>query len=210
MTAASNDLLRLAPVIPVITLDDPATGVALAGALARGGIGLAELTLRTPAALAVIEAIARQLPEFIIGVGTVRTPQQLRAAIDAGARFAVSPGSTAPLLEAGLAVRIPFLPAVATASELMRAADAGYSHLKFFPAVAAGGTAVLRSFAAPFPEVRFCPTGGITPESAPDYLRLSNVACVGGSWLTPAAAVQRGDWQSVTALAAAARALNTA
>ena len=208
MTAATDTLLRVTPVIPVITVDDPATGVALARALASGGIAVAELTLRTPSALAVIEAIAREVPGFLIGAGTVRTAAQLRSAIDAGARFAVSPGSTAALLDVGIAAPIPCLPGVATASEVMRAGEAGYTCLKFFPAVAAGGTGALAALAGPFPEVWFCPTGGITAATAADYLRLPNVACVGGSWLTPQRLVRSADWPGVTALAAAARSLS--
>jgi 2-dehydro-3-deoxyphosphogluconate aldolase/(4S)-4-hydroxy-2-oxoglutarate aldolase len=210
MSAAPESLLRRTPVIPVVTLDDATAAPALARALADGGIGMAEFTLRTPAALAAIERVARELPDFLVGVGTVRTSQQLAAAADAGARFAVSPGATTRLLDTGLKAPIPYLPAVATASELMSALDAGYTCLKFFPAVPSGGVAALAAYGAPFPEARFCPTGGITPESAPAFLRLENVPCVGGSWLTPRALIERADWPAVSALAAAARALRAA
>ncbi|WP_119291258.1 bifunctional 4-hydroxy-2-oxoglutarate aldolase/2-dehydro-3-deoxy-phosphogluconate aldolase [Azohydromonas sediminis] len=204
------DPLELAghgPVIPVIVLQRVADAVPLARALVAGGVRVLEVTLRTPAALACIEAIAREVPDAIVGAGTVRSAADARAARDAGARFAVSPGYTG---EVGAACRdagLPLLPGVATASEVMRAQADGYSFLKFFPATAAGGIPMLRALSGPFPDVAFCPTGGITAETAPQFLVLSNVRVVGGSWLTPADALDAGDWPRITALAREAAAL---
>ncbi len=196
--------LRVSPVIPVVTLADAATAVELAQALVRGGVHVIEVTLRNDQGLKAIAAIARQVPQMMVGAGTVLSMDDLRAAADAGAAFAVSPGATAPLLAQARTVALPYLPSVATPSELMVALEAGYSYLKFFPATAAGGVQMLRALSSPFPHVRFCPTGGITVENAGEYLRLPNVLCVGGSWLTPADAVARGDWARVESLAAVA------
>jgi 2-dehydro-3-deoxyphosphogluconate aldolase/(4S)-4-hydroxy-2-oxoglutarate aldolase len=204
------DILRLSPVMPVVTIEDAATATDLARALVRGGIRAIEVTLRTPQALRAIEIIASSVPEICVGVGTVMSPDDLNLAAKAGAAFAISPGATRELLAAGAHLRIPYLPAVATASELMTAMAAGYRHFKLFPANAAGGVAALKGFQGPFPEARFCPTGGVSLQTAPDYLKLPNVLCVGGSWLTPADAVKAGDWDRVEALAREAAALSRA
>jgi 2-dehydro-3-deoxyphosphogluconate aldolase/(4S)-4-hydroxy-2-oxoglutarate aldolase len=194
-------IMAASPVIPVVTISDVAHAVPLAKALVRGGIRVIEVTLRTPAALKVIEAIAASVPDILLGAGTVVTPAHLRDAERAGAAFAISPGSTPALLGAAQSSKIPFLPGVATPSEIMRTVDAGFEHLKFFPAEVFGGTDALKAFGGPFPSVRFCPTGGISAENAARYLALPNVVCVGGSWLTPAAAVAAGNWAEVERLA---------
>ena len=201
------DILDLAPVMPVVVVSDAETAVPLARALVAGGLPGIEVTLRTPAALEAIERIAAEVPEAVVGAGTVVTPQQARAAADAGARFLVSPGCTAGLASAMADTGLPFLPGVATVSEAMDLLERGLSAMKFFPAEASGGAAFLKSLSGPLPQVRFCPTGGITVGSAPDYLALPNVGCVGGSWLTPAGLVSAGDWDGVTALAKEAAAL---
>ena len=204
------DTLSLAshgPVIPVIVLQRVQDAVPLAEALLAGGVKVLEVTLRSPVALQCIEAIARALPEAVVGAGTVRSAADAKAALEAGSRFAVSPGYTA---EIGLACRqlgLRLLPGVATASEVMAASADGLSFLKFFPAVQAGGLAMLKALAGPFPEIVFCPTGGISIETAPQFLALSNVKVCGGSWLTPADAVAAGDWVRITRLAREAQAL---
>lgn len=203
-----ENILRRSPVIPVVTIADPVTAVPLARALLDGGLPVIEITLRTPAALEALSRIARELPEALPGAGTICDPEQYRQAREAGAHFAVSPGATPELLSAGRDEGgPPLLPGVATASEMMTAAAAGYRVLKFFPAEPSGGVAALKAFAGPFPDLRFCPTGGITPDSAVDYLALANVLCIGGSWMLPKAAVARGDWGEITRLARAAAAL---
>ncbi|MFL1376393.1 bifunctional 4-hydroxy-2-oxoglutarate aldolase/2-dehydro-3-deoxy-phosphogluconate aldolase [Nocardiopsis protaetiae] len=202
-----GDILDLAPVMPVVVLHDAGAAVPLARALVAGGLPGIEVTLRTPAALDAIERIAAEVPEAVVGAGTVTTPDQAAAAAKAGARFLVSPGSTAALAAAMTDTGLPFLPGVSTVSEALALLEHGVSELKFFPAEAAGGAAFLKSLSGPLPQVRFCPTGGITPASAPDYLALPNVGCVGGSWLTPADAVAAGDWGRVTDLARQAAAL---
>jgi 2-dehydro-3-deoxyphosphogluconate aldolase / (4S)-4-hydroxy-2-oxoglutarate aldolase len=201
------ELLELSPVMPVVVLDDVAHAVPVAEALLRGGIRVIEVTLRTPAALASIERIAAAVPELVVGAGTVTAPEHAKQAMDAGSRFIVTPGSTDALLDAVAATGLPFLPGVSTVGEAMRAAERGCSVLKFFPAEAAGGAAYLKSIYGPLPGLRFCPTGGITVSSAPDYLALPNVGCVGGSWLTPKDVLAAGDWQRVEELAAAATTL---
>jgi 2-dehydro-3-deoxyphosphogluconate aldolase / (4S)-4-hydroxy-2-oxoglutarate aldolase len=200
-TASIAEILRLSPVMPVVTIEDAATAPDLARALVRGGIRVIEVTLRTPQAMKAIEAIAAQVPDICVGVGTVMTPQDLNRAADAGATFAISPGATRELLEAGTDFRIPYLPAVATASELMTALVAGYQHFKLFPANVAGGVGALKGFYGPFPEARFCPTGGVSLQTAGSYLELPNVLCVGGSWLTPGDIVKTRDWGRIEALA---------
>jgi len=195
------DVMRDAPVIPVIVLDDVAQAVPLARALVAGGIRMLEVTLRTPAALACIEAIAREVPQAVVGAGTVRSAADAQAARDAGARFAVSPGFTVSVGRACRDLGLPLLPGVATGSEIMQAQEEGYTQLKFFPAMQAGGVAMLKAWSGPFGDVRFCPTGGVSAANAGEFLALPNVACVGGSWLTPAAAVAAGDWGRITALA---------
>jgi 2-dehydro-3-deoxyphosphogluconate aldolase/(4S)-4-hydroxy-2-oxoglutarate aldolase len=190
-----------APVIPVIVLHDVKHAVALARALVAGGIRMLEVTLRTPQALACLEAIAREVPEAVAGAGTVRSAADVQASLNAGARFAVSPGYTHTLGQACRDAGLPLLPGVATGSEIMAAQEDGYNELKFFPAMQAGGPAMLKAWGGPFIDVRFCPTGGVTQANAAEFLALPNVACVGGSWLTPADALAAGDWARITALA---------
>jgi 2-dehydro-3-deoxyphosphogluconate aldolase/(4S)-4-hydroxy-2-oxoglutarate aldolase len=194
-------------VIPVIVLSDVAHAVPMARALVEGGIRMLEVTLRTPQALACMEAIARDVPEAVLGAGTVRSQADAQAAVNAGARFAVSPGYTSALGQACRALGLPLLPGVSTGSEIMQAQADGYQQLKFFPAVQAGGLAMLKAWSGPFFDVDFCPTGGLTPENAPQFLALPNVRCVGGSWLVPADALAAGDWARITALAAQAKGL---
>ncbi|MHC3474069.1 bifunctional 4-hydroxy-2-oxoglutarate aldolase/2-dehydro-3-deoxy-phosphogluconate aldolase [Streptomyces sp. 7R007] len=194
-------LLDLAPVVPVVVLEDAADAVPLARALVGGGLPAIEVTLRTPAALEAIRAIAGDVPEAVVGAGTVITPEQVRASVDAGARFLVSPGWTDVLLEAMRESGVPFLPGVSTTSEVVALLERGVREMKFFPAQAAGGTAYLRSLAGPLPQARFCPTGGIGAANAAEYLALPNVGCVGGTWMLPADAVAARDWARVEALA---------
>lgn len=201
------EVMQDAPVIPVIVLNDVAHAVPLARALAAGGIRMLEVTLRTPAALACIEMIAKEVPEAVVGAGTVRSAADAQAAAMAGARFAVSPGYTHAVGKACHDLGVALLPGVATGSEIMMAQEDGYQALKFFPAVQAGGLAMLKAWHGPFGDVKFCPTGGVGPANARDFLALPNVACVGGSWLTPAEAVARGDWAAITQLAAEAAGL---
>jgi 2-dehydro-3-deoxyphosphogluconate aldolase/(4S)-4-hydroxy-2-oxoglutarate aldolase len=189
------------PVIPVIVLQRVADAVPLARALVDGGVRVLEVTLRTPVALACIEAIARDVPEAIVGAGTLRAADDARVARDAGSRFAVSPGYTSALGAACRAADLPLLPGVATSSEVLAAMADGLDFLKFFPAVQAGGVAMLKAFAGPFPDIAFCPTGGITTETAPQFLALPNVRVCGGSWLTPQDAVDAKDWARITGLA---------
>lgn len=207
MSDVTGSLLDLAPVVPVVVLDDPAAAVPLARALLAGGIGVVELTLRTPTAPESMRRIAAEVPEVRLGAGTVLTPADVQLARDCGATFVVSPGCTPALLEVTGELDMPFLPGVSTVSEALLAADTGLRELKFFPAEPAGGAAFLGSLASPLPHLRFCPTGGVTPASAPDYLALPNVGCVGGSWLTPASLVAAGDWDGISRLAAEAAAL---
>ncbi len=194
-------VMQDAPVIPVIVLHDVAHAVPLARALVAGGVRMLEVTLRTPQALACMEAIARQVPEAVLGAGTVRSPAEALAAHSAGARFAVSPGYTSRVGQACRDLDLPLLPGVATGSEIMMAMEDGFTQLKFFPALQAGGLAMLKAWSGPFGEIRFCPTGGITLQNAADFLALPNVVCVGGSWLVPADAMAQGDWARITRLA---------
>ncbi|MGY4647723.1 bifunctional 4-hydroxy-2-oxoglutarate aldolase/2-dehydro-3-deoxy-phosphogluconate aldolase [Mycobacterium sp. URHB0021] len=200
-------LLSRVPVIPVVVVEDVEHAVPIARALVAGGVPVIELTLRTPVALAAIERIAAEVPEIFLGAGTIVDPGQAKQAASAGAQFLVSPGSTRTLLSAMSDTGLPHLPGVATVSEILTALEAGYTELKFFPAEAAGGADYLKSVSAPIPAARFCPTGGITPANAEAYLRLPNVGCVGGSWLTPAVAIQQEDWTAITELARATRRL---
>jgi 2-dehydro-3-deoxyphosphogluconate aldolase / (4S)-4-hydroxy-2-oxoglutarate aldolase len=193
--------LDLAPVVPVVVIEDAADAVPLARALVAGGLLAIEVTLRTPAALDAIRAIADKVPDAVIGAGTVITPEQVKECVAAGARFLVSPGWTDVLLEAMRGSGVPFLPGVSTTSEVVALLERGVREMKFFPAEAAGGTAYLKSLYGPLPQARFCPTGGIGPASAPGYLALPNVGCVGGSWMLPADAVAARDWGRVEALA---------
>jgi len=195
------ELLEQSPVMPVIVIKDIDTAVDLAQALVAGGIRSLEITLRSEAALQAIALISQAVPEAIVGVGTVRNAKQWDAAIKAGARFGVSPGLTADIAAAAQASGLPFLPGVATASESMYAADQGFTVQKLFPAEAVGGTALLKALQGPLPDIMFCPTGGIHAGNAPQYMALANVKCVGGSWLTPDAAVSGRQWDVITTLA---------
>ncbi|MEM1389179.1 MAG: bifunctional 4-hydroxy-2-oxoglutarate aldolase/2-dehydro-3-deoxy-phosphogluconate aldolase [Pseudomonadota bacterium] len=200
------DLCQKAPVIPVLVVEDASIAAPLARALVAGGLPVLEVTLRTPAALSVIAAMA-EVPGGLVGAGTVLTIDDVRNAKAAGAQFAVSPGATPALLEAAEAHDLPLLAGAATASEVMHLLERGYTCAKFFPASAIGGAAALKAIAGPLPKMRFCPTGGITPATAPDYLSLKNVMCVGGSWVAPADAVAAADWEQIKTLARAARQL---
>ncbi|MER7051460.1 MULTISPECIES: bifunctional 4-hydroxy-2-oxoglutarate aldolase/2-dehydro-3-deoxy-phosphogluconate aldolase [unclassified Streptomyces] len=198
---STPSVLDLAPVVPVVVVDDLADAVPLARALVAGGLPAIEVTLRTPVALDAIRAIAGEVPGAVVGAGTVITPEQVGQVVAAGARFLVSPGWTDGLLAAMRASGVPFLPGVSTTSEVVALLERGVREMKFFPAEAAGGTAYLKALAAPLPQARFCPTGGITPALAPEYLALPNVGCVGGSWMLPKDAVAGRDWGRVEALA---------
>lgn len=200
-------LLGLGAVVPVLVLDDPGRAVDLAHALVAGGLPTLEVTLRTAAALAAVRRIRDEVPGARVGTGTVLSPDDLSRSMDAGAIFAVSPGATPALLDAALGATIPLLPGAATASEAMVLLSRGFSVLKFFPAVPAGGVAYLRSLGGPLPALRFCPTGGIGLNEAREFLALPSVVCVGGSWVAPPEAVRAGDWARVTALAREAAAL---
>ena len=202
------DVMRVGPVIPVIVIEELAQAVPLARALVAGGVRVLEVTLRTPMALAAIRAMASEVPEAIVGVGTLTRPEEFAKALDGGACFGVSPGLTPVLVQAARASGLPLLPGVMTPSDVIAARLAGFHELKLFPAEQAGGVDMLKALAGPFPDVTFCPTGGITAETAPDYLALPNVACIGGSWLTPKAALVADDWNAITALAKQAAALN--
>ncbi|MFK4542608.1 2-dehydro-3-deoxyphosphogluconate aldolase/(4S)-4-hydroxy-2-oxoglutarate aldolase [Streptomyces tendae] len=206
-SSPAASVLDLAPVVPVVVVDDLADAVPLARALVAGGLPAIEVTLRTPVALDAIRAVAAEVPGAVVGAGTVVTAAQVREVVAAGARFLVSPGWTDALLEAMRASGVPFLPGVSTTSEVVALLERGVREMKFFPAEAAGGTAYLKALAAPLPQARFCPTGGITPASAPEYLALPNVGCVGGSWMLPKDAVAGRDWGRVEALAREAAAL---
>lgn len=196
----------LAPVIPVLVIDDAARAEGLARALVAGGLPALEVTLRTPAALEAIREMAR-VPGGVVGAGTLLTPADVTAAKEAGATFGVSPGATDRLLDACEDADLPLLAGISTPSEAMRLLDRGYTVAKFFPAEINGGVAALKAIGAPIPQMRFCPTGGVSAKNAPDYLALKNVLCVGGSWVAPTAAVAAGDWDTVTRLAAEAAGL---
>jgi 2-dehydro-3-deoxyphosphogluconate aldolase / (4S)-4-hydroxy-2-oxoglutarate aldolase len=201
MELTVEEVCALAPVIPVVVIDDVDDAVPLAEALVRGGLPAIEVTLRTDAALAAIERIAENVEGAVVGAGTITTTAQIADALSAGARFLVSPGATPTLLDGLQAAEVPFLPGTATASDLVALIERGITHAKLFPAEVVGGVKALKAFAGPFPQLRFCPTGGIKAGNAPDYLRLENVACVGGSWMVS------GDVERVEALAAEAAAL---
>ena len=205
-----RSVLAASPVMPVIVLEEVAHAVPLARALVAGGIRVLEVTLRTPVALECMRAIAAEVPEALLGAGTVLSAADLDAAAKAGAVFAISPGASPALLQAARTSPIPFLPAVMTPSDVITAMDAGFDTFKLFPAAQAGGMAMLKALGGPFPQARFCPTGGIDAASAPAFLALPNVACVGGSWLCPAELVRAGNWDAITALARAAAALRPA
>jgi 2-dehydro-3-deoxyphosphogluconate aldolase/(4S)-4-hydroxy-2-oxoglutarate aldolase len=201
------DIMRTSAVIPVIAIDDINHAVPLARALVAGGIRVLEVTLRTAHGLPAIKAMAEQVPDAIVGVGTLTQPREFAAARDAGAVFGVSPGLTPALIEAARSSGLPLLPGVMTPSEVMAAREAGFRQLKLFPAMQAGGVGMLNALAGPLGDVMFCPTGGVSQENAPQFLACRNVACVGGSWLTPKEALVAGDWDRITALARAASAL---
>jgi len=204
------EVMRIGPVIPVIVIDDLAQAVPLARALVGGGVRVLEVTLRTAAGLDAIRAIAREVPDAIVGVGTITAADDFALARKAGAQFGVSPGLTPALIEGARASGLPLLPGVMTPSDVIAARSAGFRQLKLFPAQQAGGIGMLRAMFGPFPDVTFCPTGGVSEETAPDFLALPNVACVGGSWLTPKAAVQAGAWEQITQLAIRAATLRPA
>ncbi|WP_299530659.1 bifunctional 4-hydroxy-2-oxoglutarate aldolase/2-dehydro-3-deoxy-phosphogluconate aldolase [uncultured Streptomyces sp.] len=207
LAASHVSVLDLAPVVPVVVLEDAADAVPLARALVAGGLPAIEVTLRTGAALDAIRAIAGNVPEAVVGAGTVISTRNVAETVEAGARFLVSPGWTDTLLDAMKASGLPFLPGVSSTSEVVALLERGVNEMKFFPAEAAGGTAYLKALASPLPQARFCPTGGISLASAPSYLALPNVGCVGGSWMVPADAVAAKDWARVEQLAAGAAAL---
>lgn len=205
-SAESLRVCRLAPVIPVLVIEDLAHAAPLARALVAGGLPALEVTLRTPVALDAIRAMA-EVPGGVVGAGTLLTPADVRAAKKAGATFGVSPGSTPALIAACIDEGLPLLPGAVTATEIMQLLEKGYTVQKFFPAEQAGGAAFLKSIGSPIPQVSFCPTGGIGLTTAPEYLRLANILCVGGSWVAPKDAMAAGDWARITALAAGAAAL---
>jgi 2-dehydro-3-deoxyphosphogluconate aldolase / (4S)-4-hydroxy-2-oxoglutarate aldolase len=196
-----RDVLALAPVIPVLTVEKVEHAAPLARALVAGGLKVLEITLRTPVALEVIEVMRAAVPEAIVGAGTLVRPEDFRRAEGVGAQFAVTPGLTPQLAEAAARVRYPLLPGIVTPGEILQALHFGFDTLKFFPAQQAGGVPMLQAFGGPFADVAFCPTGGISRESAPSFLKLRNVLCVGGSWVAPAALVAKGDWAGIEALA---------
>ena len=200
-SAKLEEILRVAPIIPVLTIERIDDAVPLARALVAGGLAVLEITLRTAAAPAAAVAIAKAVPDAIVGLGTVITGEDLEAARDLGARFALSPGATPELLEAASAGELPFIPGIQTSSELMAAMARGFDVVKFFPAGPAGGIAALKALAGPFPQMRFCPTGGIGESNFADWLALGNVVSVGGSWLAPASDIRAGDWAAITARA---------
>lgn len=204
-----RDVMTKAPVIPVIVIEDVKQAVPLAKALVKGGLPVLEVTLRTKAGLESIRAIADQVSDAFVGVGTLTRPEEIRQSLDAGARFGVSPGLTLALASEAQESGLPLLPGVMTPSEVMAARNAGYSALKLFPAQQAGGIGMLKALAGPFPDVVFCPTGGITVETFRDFLTLDNVLCVGGSWVTPKDALASGDWDKITRLAAEASGQST-
>lgn len=197
----ATEVLELSPVVPVVVLADAEHAVPTAQALSRGGIRTIEVTLRTPAALSAIERIAAEAPDVVVGAGTITEPGQAEKAAKAGARYLVTPGCTERLLDEADATGLPCLPGISTVSEALRLAERGAQALKFFPAEPSGGVPYLKALAGPLPDLRFCPTGGITPQNAPNYLALPNVRCIGGSWLAPGDALAAGEWSRVEALA---------
>lgn len=195
------ELMKLSPVIPVIVIDNIKHAVGLADALVKGGIRVLEITMRTPAALEAISVINKEVEGAIVGAGTVTDSRKMDSALKAGARFIISPGLTTQLAKAAATIQIPFIPGAMTPSDVMAAMEQGLTELKFFPAQSAGGISMLKALSGPFPDIRFCPTGGITLTTAPEFLALSNVVCVGGTWLTPAKAVKEENWNAITELA---------
>lgn len=198
---SAETVLKTGPVVPVIVVNDLNHAVPMAKALVAGGVRVLEVTLRTPVAMEALRAIIKEVPEAIVGAGTVLNTQQLHEVTEAGAQFVISPGITESLLKAATDGPIPLIPGISTVSELMTGMDYGLREFKFFPAEANGGVKALQAIAGPFPQVRFCPTGGITPANYRDYLTLKSVLCIGGSWLVPADALEQGDWTRITELA---------
>lgn len=209
-TEALRTYVRLAPVIPVVTIEDARASIDLAQALVGAGLPVVEITLRTPAALDAIAAIAKAVPEAVVAAGTVLSESQIGEVVDAGAKFIVTPGTSTRLAERLSEAEIPVMPGCATVSEAMALAELGFEILKFFPASVSGGAPWLKSVQGPLPKLSFCPTGGIDPSSAPAYLSLTNVPCVGGTWVAPAEALRKGDFARIRELAAAAAALRPA
>ena len=197
MTASIKDIMNTSPVIPVMVINKLDHAIPLARALVEGGLKVLEITLRTPIALEAIKAIKAEIPDAIVGAGTVINMETLRKSIDAGSEFLVSPGVTDTLIDAALASGVPILPGVITPTEAMHLMAKGITEMKFFPAEAAGGIPMIKAIGAPLPQITFCPTGGVSPGNAPDYLALKNVACVGGSWMAPADLVDAEDWQEI-------------
>ena len=207
MSVTIKEVMTTSPVMPVMVINHVEHAVPLANALVAGGLKVLEITLRTPVALECVRRIKAEVPEAIIGAGTIINTQTLHQAIDAGAEFIVSPGMTPSLLDASLTCGVPVLPGVVTPSEVMRLFENGITAMKFFPAEAAGGIPMLKSIGGPLPQVTFCPTGGVNPKNAPEYLALGNVACVGGSWMAPADLVDAENWTEITRRATEAAAL---
>ncbi|RLV60623.1 keto-hydroxyglutarate-aldolase/keto-deoxy-phosphogluconate aldolase [Parashewanella curva] len=195
------DVFERSPVVPVMVINKLEHAVPLAKALVAGGISVLEITLRTECALEAIKLIKQEVPEALVGAGTVLNEEQLQQAIDAGSEFIITPGASVDLLKAGTQSGVPMFPGVATISEIMTALELGYKHLKFFPAEASGGVKTLKAFAGPLPkDIRFCPTGGISPKNYRDYLELDFIDCIGGSWIAPSDAIEAGDWDRITGL----------
>ena len=205
MNAELQHLLAESPVVPVVTIQDPASAVPLAQALIDGGVPVIEITLRTAAAFDAIRAIKSEIPQAIVGAGTVLNSRDIDRAIEAGSEFIVTPGTTSSLLKSAVSCGLPFMPGVSTVSDLMCCLEQGLNTLKFFPAEAAGGTAVLKAFAGPFPDVRFCPTGGIGLHNLAEYFAIPSVISVGGTWIAPTRLIESGDWKGITRLAMEAR-----
>jgi len=207
---SAADLLTISPVVPVVVIRDAEQAVPLARALVRGGVAVIEITLRTEAGLSAIERVAAEVPEIVVGAGTVTTPKEAAEVTRAGAQFIVLPGSPERLLSAAIDTGLPLLPGASTLTEMMRLTEHGLNVMKFFPAEPSGGVAYLSAVAGPLPQLRFCPTGGISVKTAPNYLALANVGCVGGSWLTPADAMAANDWERIESLAAEAATIQPA
>jgi Entner-Doudoroff aldolase len=207
---SAADLLTISPVVPVVVIRDAEQAVPLARALVCGGVAVIEITLRTEAGLSAIERVAAEVPEIVVGAGTVTTPKEAAEVTRAGAQFIVLPGSPERLLSAAIDTGLPLLPGASTLTEMMRLTEHGLNVMKFFPAEPSGGVAYLSAVAGPLPQLRFCPTGGISVKTAPNYLALANVGCVGGSWLTPADAMAANDWERIESLAAEAATIQPA
>ena len=195
-----QDIFKRSPIVPVMVINKLEHAVPLAKALVAGGISVLEVTLRTPCALEAITKIAKEVPEALVGAGTILNEEQLDQAVSAGAQFIITPGATVELLKAAMDGNVPLIPGVASISEVMAGMALGYRHFKFFPAEASGGVSALKAFSGPLADIRFCPTGGITPSSYKDYLALPNVDCIGGSWIAPTDAMEQGDWARITQL----------